>query len=154
MSARGALTLRCRDIVEEFDVVDGGVAIGASISVSVEARPRNPDAWPPVAMFCLEGAPIPTVGIDARTAWHCDFNAGAHGQDPPRLPKVHGYFSFHAMEVVMALRVLARSDHEIEFDLDATTEDPDHYYEAARPARWNGRFTLPMRTLGELWVPS
>lgn len=157
MRASGTLVLRggADDVTTRVRVVEGGVAVELRrVTVSVSCKVKKPHTWPPVAMFCLERAPLPRGGLRVGAHFDCDFNARQHRWRSSRLPKVHGYFTFHALDVVLGLVVLEVADDWVQFQLDATTEDVDCYGVAARPASWTGKVKLPRLPLASLWVPS
>lgn len=151
----GALHLDCRDVRAAFRVVDGGFCANEGrLTVSLEARPVDPKEWPPRALFCLEGAPLAAGGLCQGARFHCNYSARLHQWSSMQLPKVHGYFTFHAMDVEVAFVVAALQPDAVMFHFDGTSEDPNYYDDRARPAHWRGEFWLPRRACDELWIPS
>ena len=154
MTASGTLLLRGGGGAVELTVVGGGIAVvGDSITVSIESRVVPPHDWPPVASFCMDGAQLPPGGLRAGLRLHSDFSARQQELASSQLPKVHAYFTFHAVDVVLTLHFLAVTEAGASVRLEATSEDVDYYDERAQQAVWSGECTLPFQPLAKLWVP-
>ena len=155
MTLEGTLQLDCRELRVAFRVIAGGFECdGGCLFVSFEAEPVDPEGWPPTAGFCLEGAPLDAGGLCEGARFHCRSSARDHQWSSAQLPKAHGYFSFHAMDVEVSFVVAVVRTDAVLFHFEGSADDPDCYDDRARPAHWRGEFWLPRRGRSELWIPS
>ena len=155
MTLEGTLQLDCRDLRVAFRVIEGGYDCDEGrLIVSFAAKPVDPKGWPAMASFCLEGAPLAAGGLCEGARFHCDYSARVHQWSSTQLPKAHGYFTFHAMDVEVAFVVAAMRPDAVFFHFEGTADDPYYYDDRSRPAHWRGGFWLPRRARSELWIPS